>query len=648
MLPDLVLPDLAPTLVLAGLAVLVLPLVRREGEVARLVVLGIAAAAMLRYGAWRLSATLPDLALDPAALWMWLLALVEAAALGNALLTVLFMTRRSNRSAEADAGAARLAARAELPAIDIVIATYNEPIAVVERSILGALALDWPHIRVWVLDDGRRPWLAEFCAAKGARWVTRGDNSHGKAGNVNAWLAATRPDSAPFVLVLDADFVAQGRLLRRVMGFFDDDGVALVQTPQSFFNPDPIQLNLLAGTALADEQRFFYHDFQPSLDAWGAAFCCGTSFVVRRAALDAAGGIPTCTVTEDMMTTYALAARGGRTVYLDEPLSAGLAPEGLAEFITQRARWCLGTVQALRSPLSPFRLAIGWGHRLCFLNAQLFWLATVPMMLLAMLAPVVFWWTGTPAFLADSSAFIAHFAPRFVAEAIALGWLSRGKIIPVFSGLAPLVVAPAAVAAALKALLRPHGHRFKVTPKGGGRRGMVVHGRLLLWLGALIAAIGLGMAGTRFPELAPISAGRGNAVNLAWSGYALMLLFLATLVCVELPRRRREDRLAMRETVRLEGRPAEMVDLSVGGACVATEIIPDDDTMLELDGVGSVPARVVRRQGGLVFLSFEVGGQLRDRLICKLYAGPAALPPADLAPLRAVAGAFRRGFVSPM
>lgn len=62
---------------------------------------------------------------------------------------------------------------------------------------------------MWVLDDGRRDWLRDFCAEKGARWVIRGNNSHGKAGNANAWLRRADGGTAPFVRVLGADFIPQ-------------------------------------------------------------------------------------------------------------------------------------------------------------------------------------------------------------------------------------------------------------------------------------------------------------------------------------------------------------------------------------------------------------------------------------------------------
>lgn len=639
------LPDLAPTLMLLGLALLVLPALRRDGGRGRAAVMVLAMACMARYLLWRWADTLPPLSWQGASLWMWFLAVLESLALGNSMLTALFLTRHSNRSGQADAGEMRLSTRLALPAVDVIIPTYNEPLSVVERSILGALALDWPGLRVWVLDDGKRPWLAQYCRDKGVEWVIRDGNAHGKAGNVNAWLAASKPEAAPYVMVLDADFVPQGRFLRRVMGFFDDDGVALVQTPQSFFNPDPIQMNLLCGPALADEQRFFYHHFQPALDAWGAAFCCGTSFVVRRDRLDAVGGIPTCTVTEDMMTTYALAARGWRTIYLNEPLSAGLAAEGLAEFIGQRARWCLGTIQALRSPNGPFSGRLGLMHAACFLNAQLFWLASVPLTLLALLAPAVFWWTGAPAFLAGPGDFVGYFGPRFVAEAVAVAWVSRWSVVPVLSGLAPLVVAPAAAVAAVRALVNARGQRFRVTLKGTTRAGVVVHGRMLAWLGGLAALIGLGMVAAQIPELAPQARPGANAINLAWSGYALGLLFLAMLVCVEIPRRRQHDRIAFDEAAQLDGQPVRLLDLSLGGACVEGTCL-DDAVLLELAGIGRLPVRVVRRQGRRLYLRFDDLGGIRDGLIRKLFTGPQAPMTGPGDPVKALRAAARRGFAS--
>ena len=56
------------------------------------------------------------------------------------------------------------------------------------------------------------------------------------------------------------------------------------------------------------------------------------------------GGFPTDSVTEDYLLTLRLREKGIRTIYLNEVLSLGLAPEGLKEYYGQRSRWCLGAI----------------------------------------------------------------------------------------------------------------------------------------------------------------------------------------------------------------------------------------------------------------------------------------------------------------
>jgi len=644
--------------VLSGVALLVLPGLDRRDHRARRAVMAINILAALRYLAWRVEDTVPPLSADPVALWMWLVLALETLSLVHLVLTALFLTRRTDRRAAADAAEAGLRAASSHAAVDVVIPSYNEPMEVLERTLVGALALDWPgEVAVWVLDDGRRAWLATLCADLGVRWQQRDGNAHGKAGNVNAWLAATAGRGAPVVMVLDADFVPQRHFLWRTVGLLQEAGVGLVQTPQSFFNPDPIQMNLLCGPTLADEQRFFYHEVQPCLDAWGAAFCCGTSFVARRPCLDAIGGIPTDTVTEDMMTTYALNRLGWRTVWLDEPLSAGLAAEGLAEFLNQRARWCLGTVQALRLPSSPLRASgVPAMSRLAFVNALLFWIVSFPLTLASMLAPAIFWWTGVPAFLAQPGTFLGHFAPRFVAEAAALWWASDGAILPLLSGVAALLTAPSAIGATVIALARPQGQRFKVTLKGGDRTRVVVHWRLAAWIGALMAAIASGMAIDQLDGLAVLPPGASRGVNTLWSAYALGFLFLALLVCIEVPRRRPHERLPMAEPTRLARGgwrlEATLEDLSLTGArlrlAAGDVVIADGDGLaVEIAEVGTLAVALVRRHGDHLSLRFVGPPPVqRQALLRKLYTGPAVLRRQTPDLFRALRRVLRRSFVA--
>ena len=233
---------------------------------------------------------------------------------------------------------------ATLPHVDVFLCTYNEDLEILEGPILAARNMDYPNFTVWVLDDGRRAWLRDFCAAHGVRYLTRPNNAHAKAGNINHALSKT---DAELFAVLDADFTPRRDFLMRTVGFFEDPTIAIVQTPHHFRNSDIYQMNLGMGEQWPDEQRLFFDIVQPSRDAWDCAFCCGSASVQRRSALMDIGGIPTDSVTEDILSTLVLLRQGYVTRFLNEPLAFGLSSESVAAMFVQRQRWCRGGLQLL-------------------------------------------------------------------------------------------------------------------------------------------------------------------------------------------------------------------------------------------------------------------------------------------------------------
>ena len=252
---------------------------------------------LVSYVAWRLSTTLPEFGPSAHGVWAWTFAGLETMSIGYALLSILILSRSTNHTPAADLSEATLrkdrASGKTVPAVDVFICTYNEDLGILERTIQAALAIDYPNHTVWVLDDKRRGWLRDYCDDHGAKYITRTDNSGAKAGNLDNGLRITRElSNAPFILVLDADFAPQRPILLRTLGLFDDPRVAVVQTPQFYYNADPVQHNLLAEHAWVDDQRVFFDVFEPARDAWDTAFCVGTSFVVRRSALDLIAAFP--------------------------------------------------------------------------------------------------------------------------------------------------------------------------------------------------------------------------------------------------------------------------------------------------------------------------------------------------------------------
>jgi cellulose synthase (UDP-forming) len=274
-----------------GLALCVLPLLDRNDSRARAVVLLFSVLLAWRYMIWRFTSTIPEFDFEIGTLAAWAFATLEAVTVASSTLALLILTRTKDRSPEADRHD-RWWQPGPSPRIDIYIATYNEELAVLERSIVGAKELDYPTARVFLLDDGHRAEVAQACARLGIEYRTRPDNLHAKAGNINYTLLQRmkEPDAPDFIAVLDADFVPHRNFVTRALALFHDRSVGLVQTPQHFFNPDPIQHNLSISAGYPDEQRFFFDHVQPARDAWGIAFCCGTSSMVRTEALAVIGG----------------------------------------------------------------------------------------------------------------------------------------------------------------------------------------------------------------------------------------------------------------------------------------------------------------------------------------------------------------------
>lgn len=83
-------------------------------------------------------------------------------------------------------------------------------------------------------------------------------------------------------------------------------------------------------------------------DASGVAWCTGSGYAIRVAALDSIGGWPTGSLAEDVCTSSMLLGRGWRTAYIHEPLQWGTVPDDLASHLKQRTRWTLGTLQTAK------------------------------------------------------------------------------------------------------------------------------------------------------------------------------------------------------------------------------------------------------------------------------------------------------------
>lgn len=608
----------------------------RARDTDRCVFGAITATLLLVYLVWRWTQTLPEWQMTFASLWAHVFFGFEIMTITYTLISIVTLTRTSNHTPAADAGEAALRRSRSVPRVDIFIATYNEGLEILEKTIVAALAIDYPDFRVWVLDDTRRDWLKAFCAQVGANYVTRPDNTHAKAGNLNNGLQhsarAEHGGGAPYIMVLDADFAPNKNILMRAIGLFGDPKVGVVQTPQFYYNADPIQYNLRSTECWVDEQRAFFDVMQPAKDAWGTAFCIGTSFVVRREALSLIGGFPTGTVTEDIHLTYRLMPHGYVTRWLNERLSVGLSAEGLPEYISQRSRWGLGTIQVALTADGPLRgRGYTLGQRMHYVHGLLHWLSR-PFTLMLLAGPLLYWYFDVPTLYGEPMQFLAYGVPALLLYWAYSIWVTGSRALPIFTEVTQIVAALAVSATLVSAFFKPFGRPFKVTNKGLDRSKLMIHGKFAALYGCLILLSGMGLA----RAVAADAAASGLVFNFAWTAVSMVLYLTSLLVCVELPRPRKEERFPYRERalLRINGKAdcggheytATTVNLSCNGVAItsamAAAIPVGAEGSVWMAATGWVPCRIARRQGKLLGLALHLDMATRHRLIRLLFSEP--------------------------
>jgi cellulose synthase (UDP-forming) len=345
--------------------------------------------------------------------------------------------------------------------VDVFITCYDEPLEVLRRTAMGARAVTYPH-RTYILDDGKRDEVRAMTESLGIGYIRRLGNANAKAGNLNFALSVT---SGEFVLQLDADHVPLPCIIDRMLGYFNDPQVAVIQSPQDFYNVDSFSHVVRdESRRLWEENRIFYSLIQPGRDHWGASFFCGSGGMLRRAALDEIGGFATETIIEDMETTMRLNARGWKSVYHNESLAYGLAPGNAAAYHVQRLRWAQGAMQVLRKlkPLTMRGLTLAQRINYFAGTATYFegW-----QKLIFYLMPLFFFFTGVLPVNVDEREFIVRLVPYLILSIATFELLSRGTGYLLLSERFTMVRFFTYSVAALS-IFSSKPLKFNVTPKG--------------------------------------------------------------------------------------------------------------------------------------------------------------------------------------
>jgi len=348
--------------------------------------------------------------------------------------------------------------------VDVLIPTKNESVQILRKTLLACTDLKYPH-RTLVLDDGDRPDVKALCEELNCVYIARLTHEHAKAGNLNFGLQYS---NAEFVAVFDADHVPLPHFIDKLIGYFRDEKVAFVQIPQEFYNIDSFQHRVdHKKKSIWGEQYLFFSVIQPGKDHWNAAYFVGSCALLRRKALDQIGGFATGTVTEDMLTSIRLHARGWSSVYHNENLAYGIAAETLKPFHIQRQRWGIGSWQIFVKANPLFVRGLTIPQRLSYFSSMIYPLEGLQKIIFYVTPPIALF-TGVLPMRALDVNYLMHFVPYFVISIFGFNEMARGyggQIMLEQFSMGKFVTYLKTLGTAL---LPKKSREFKVTPKGEG------------------------------------------------------------------------------------------------------------------------------------------------------------------------------------
>ncbi len=479
----------------------------------------------------------------------------------------------------------------DYPTVDIMIPSYNEDAKLLEITLMAATQVNYPaeKLNVYLLDDGgtvqkradsdpeksaeawqRHRELQELCKNLGATYLTRDKNEHAKAGNVNSALKHSKGE---IILILDADHVPTVDILQKTIGFFvQDPKLFLVQTPHFFINPDPIERNLDTFEQMPGENEMFYTVIQHGLDFWNASFFCGSAALLRRCYLEENGGISGQTITEDAETALGLHEKGYRSIYLGEPLIAGLQPETFSGFILQRVRWAQGMVQIflLKNPWLMKNLS--FNQRLAYTSSSFFWFFPFARTIF-LLAPAAFLLFGLQIYAANLQEFFFYALPHVLASILLSNFLFGKTRWPFISELYETMQSIFSLVAIAKVFRNPHAPQFNVTPKGEHlEKDFISSLAIPFYILITITLVCISAATFRYINY-PLQQDVA-IITGAWATFNLILLFGALGALFERRQRRQNPRIhipmnlhahLILDNIKI---PCEVVDVSATGVGV--------------------------------------------------------------------------------
>jgi len=431
----------------------------------------------------------------------------------------------------------------KFPDVDVFIATYNEPIELLYKTIIGCINMDYPDkskVHIYICDDGNRKEMKELSQKLEVGYITREENTHAKAGNLNNALAIT---NSPCIVTFDADMIPRHNFLMKTIPFFlQEEAIGFVQVPQNFYNPDPFQYNLFSEGNIPNEQNFFFRVIQSAKNKFNATIYAGSNTALSREALKAIDGFVTGTITEDFATGMMIQSKGYKTVYLNEILASGLSPENLEDLYNQRIRWGRGAVQTFKAHNPLRQSGLSFMQKVIYFDALLYWYFGI-WRFIFLFAPILFILFNITMIDASALSMLAIWFPFYVITNYTFTQFTQNIRSASWSNIYDTILFPQISVGVIGETLGLKLAKFKVTPKDNVTRKHFIHKFKLVGPQIVLIALSV-VAIAKISYLSFIDQFSDSyIINFFWLVYNLYILTMAVFFSSERPKFRSSERM---------------------------------------------------------------------------------------------------------
>ncbi len=358
----------------------------------------------------------------------------------------------------------------DYPDVDVFIATYNEEVNLLRKTVNGCLNMDYPDkskVHIFICDDNDRKEMADLAEEMGVGYFRRDTHRGAKAGNLNNALAHT---NSPYVVTFDADMIPMHDYLMTVVPYFYMDGVKMgfVQTPQSFYNADLFQYNLFSERAVPNEQNFFFRTIQCGRNKTNSVIYAGSNTMLSREALEKVGGFYEKSITEDMATGLEIQTSGYQSLALSEVHASGLAPTDIKSLFKQRDRWARGCIQTFRQLKILRRKGMTGAQKREYFASLLYWYTPLRRAIF-ILSPILFSVFNINLLNTDLAGILIFWLPQYLLYTISLSMVSGNQRTPRLSNIYDTIMSFYLIPGVVLESLGIKKDKFEVTKKNAQR-----------------------------------------------------------------------------------------------------------------------------------------------------------------------------------